>query len=281
MSDKRHVGVLRVVSIVVLFNNEHEVLDFAERLNRQSISKNIILVIVVNSRGAMTEAQFQRGLMNLEIESQIYRPTENLGYLNGLIYGYEEFSKTSASPLWIAMSNSDIDFDDDRFFERFLEHEYDEQTWMVGPSVFSPQTGSYANPHALKRRTIHDINRWLCVFRWPILAYYYWKLANTKDRFLKRSKQASRPLYSVHGCFFFVRRDFAELLSRKKYGALMYSEEGYLGEITRLNNMTCYYNSDVEVIHFANTVTSKLGIAKTSKYVVDSLEFLKREFYSS
>lgn len=281
MNEKEILKNQRVINIVVSYANEHEVLEYAKRLSMQSISEDISLVIVINKIGIMPEEQFVSELKKIKIDTHIYNPNKNLGYLNGLIYGYNAYSKDNDILRWIVMSNTDINFPDNHFFEMFLKKEYDKDTWLVGPSVYSPETGSYENPQYDDRHTINSINKRIFVFSRPILAYYYLKMAKIKAKVIRKGKQKSKFSYSVHGCFFFVDKEFIKVIKNKEYGALMYTEEAYLAEFVRLNNKKCYYNSEIEVVHEGSTVTGKLEIKRKAGYFLESLEFLKREFYSS
>lgn len=269
----------RLLNVVILYANEEEVINYTKKLSLQSISKDVSLIIVINKIGNMDEEKFIRNIKEMEIDTYIYKANRNLGYLNGLIYGIDKFSKEEKLPNWIAMSNTDISFKEENFFESFLTYEYEPDIWIVGPSIYSLENKSYDNPQYKIRHTLNSINRRIFIFERPILSYLYFKLAKFKSKFKKTTKEDSQFVYSAHGCFFFIKKDFFDILKEKEYGALMYSEEAYLAELIRKNDKLCYYNNEIEVIHHESTVTSRLDIKKKTKYIVDSLRTIKKEFY--
>lgn len=270
----------QIVNVVINYANEEEILIYAKNVSKQTVAEYITLVVVINKQGNTKIEDFQRQLNEVALDILIYNPNENLGYMNGLIYGYSEYSsKKNDSLKWVVMSNTDIEFTSDKFFEMVLEKEYGEDIWCIGPSVYSPTKKSFDNPKSIQRYSLTGLNRRIFIFERPLLAYAYIKLAVLKAKFTKISKNDSQPVYSVHGCFFIVRKKFADILKDRKYKALMYSEEAFISEIVRQHERKCFYDSEVEVIHNEHAVTSKIGISKKSKYLADSLRVVRDEFF--
>lgn len=281
MVEGDYISKDRILNIVTVFCNESEVLEYAEKLNNQSISKGITLVIVLNKSGDMTIDELENNLNRINLDIHLYNPGENLGYLSGLIYGYNQYIISNEAPKWIVMSNTDITFSNNEFFKDFYNNKYNENVWMIGPSIYSLENRSYDNPQYKKRHTLSSLKKRIFIFKKPKLAFYYLKLANIKAKLKKREKKSSQYSYSLHGCFFFLNDNFMSILKEKKYGPLMYSEEAYLAELVRLSGKKSYYNSEIEVIHTGSTVTGKLEISNRSKYILESLEYIKKEFYFS
>ena len=279
MLESDNISKCKILNIVTLFCNEIEVIEYAKKLSQQSISADISLVIVVNKNGDMTEDDFNDNLTKINIKIHLYKPGENLGYLNGLIYGYNQYVIRHELPEWVVMSNTDIIFSNNEFFKDFYRDKYNENIWLVGPSIYSLENKSYDNPQYKNRHTLKSLEKRIFIFERPILAYYYLKIASVKAKLKKRKKEDSQYSYSLHGCFFFLNKNFMEILKDKKYGPLMYSEEAYLAELVRINNKKCYYNSQIELVHTGSTVTGKLEIHKRSQYFQESLEYIREKFY--
>ena len=81
---------------VVLYNNEKEVIEFAKGLLRQSIIARIQLLVTCNACQDIN--RFTKALHKVLPSASIFDPKENLGYLNGCLYGVKE-SKGSYS--WV------------------------------------------------------------------------------------------------------------------------------------------------------------------------------------
>lgn len=271
---------MRILNLVILYDNENEVIKYAEQLSKQSIYRDIALIIVVNKLGKTQIEKFELKLKNIPLQFTVFVPDGNLGYLNGVIYGYNQFCQiANLMPEWIVVSNTDIEFANNSFFEDFINTNYEDDVWCVAPSVYSPKKNSYDNPGYINRCDKESIDRLIFIHERPLLAYLYAKASKVKGMFLRNKKKESQYIYSGKGCFFILKNEMAEKLKGKKYGALMYSEESYIAEIIRNNNKKIYYDSRIEVIHNENTVTGKLEVGKKAKYIADSLKFIRDEFY--
>jgi len=271
----------QIVDIVIFYDNEKEVYDYAKDLSKQTIKKNIALIIVVNKKGDMKLENFKRKLDILPISIFIFDPNENLGYLNGVIYGHNQYCQVSKSmPKWVVVSNTDIEFRNNKFFEDFLNTRYDDDVWCVAPSVYSPKKKSYDNPEYVDRCTKDKINTLIYIHERPLLAYLYAKLSKIKGKFKRNKKQNSKIIYSAKGCFFIIKNELATILNDRKFKALLYSEESYIAELIREYKKKTYYNSKIEVIHSESAVTGKLANKKRAQYIADSLKVIRHEFYT-
>jgi GT2 family glycosyltransferase len=269
----------RIINIVTCYQNELEIIEYAEELNKQQHASDICLVVVMNKQSNIEFKEFKDTLISKRSNTLVFVPNNNLGYLNGLIFGYECYIKDHEKPDWIIMSNTDIKYSGTQFFEDFKNKNYDTNIWCVAPSVYSPENDKYENPQYLKRHTLKSINKRIFIFKHPKLAYLYLKMSEMKSKKAKKKKDNSQYVYSAHGCYFILNNEMAATLMEKPYGVLMYSEEAYIAEIILKNNKKCYYDNSIEVIHEGSTVTSKLNIKKKSKYFADSLNYIRKEFY--
>ncbi len=270
----------RILITIVNYANEEEVLQYANMVSKQTIANKIRLVVISNKESDEPKINLDKELNKLNLSTEILDPNENLGYLNGSLYGYREYmQKYSEKPNWIIVSNTDIEIPNEKFFETLLKKKYESNIWCVAPSVYSPNNNSYDNPHYETRCSLKKINRIIWIHDRPKLALIYSKLAKIKAQFSRPSKKESQYVYSVHGCFFALRNDFIEKIKNNYYKGFLYSEEAYIAENILLHNKKCFYDSSLEVIHNENSVTGLLGMRKKSKYIADSLRYIRKEFY--
>lgn len=270
----------KIVNVVILYANEEEVLDYAIALSQQTAVDNIALVIIVNKIGNTQLEAFESKLVSLPIETFVFDPNENLGYLNGAIYGYYQYCKVSKDiSEWIVVSNTDIKFSNSTFFEDFLQTKYDDDVWCVAPSVYSPKKKSYDNPEYIDRCPKDKIDKLIFIHERPFLAHLYAKVAKIKGNVLRNDKQNSQFIYSAKGCFFIIRNEMATILKERKFKALMYSEESYIAEIIRNYKKKTYYDCTIEVNHNESATTGKLAMRHRAKYITDSLKVIRDEFY--
>lgn len=272
----------KIVDVVIFYDNETEVYTYAKGLCKQTASKYVDLVIVVNKLGDTKVEIFKEKLLKLPLNIFIFNPNKNLGYLNGVIYGYNQYYKlTNNIPDWFIVSNTDIEFSDNNFFEKFINTSYDDDVWCVAPSVYSIKKKSYDNPEYINRCSKELIDKLIFIHERPFLAYLYANAAKVKGMLRRKEKQKSQYIYSAKGCFFILKNEMAQLLKDKVYGALMYSEESYIAEIIRDNKKRIYYDCEIEVIHNESSVTGKLEMKRRSKYIADSLKIIRDEFYTN
>jgi len=270
----------QIVNVVDYYANEEEVITYAIALSQQTVAHHIMLVIIINKEGQTSIGAFKEKINEIDLDILVLDPNENLGYMNGFIYGYNQYRQLFNNvPNWVVMSNTDIEFQNNSFFEDLLKKSYEENIWCIAPSVYSPANDSYNNPQYTERYIPEKLNRLIYIFERPALAYIYLKLANLKAKYVRKIRNNSQFVYSAHGCFLVMRCEFAELLRYRRYQALMYSEEAYIAEIIRAYRKRCFYDSTLEVIHNESTVTGKLNIRKKSKYIADSLKVIKEEFF--
>lgn len=81
----------KIAVSVICYDNEEEVLDFADKLSRQKDSEKIVLLVTCNK--CMNVKKLINDLNEIKISSQIFEPGENLGYLHGCLYGFKEFAR--------------------------------------------------------------------------------------------------------------------------------------------------------------------------------------------
>ena len=279
-SEEEKTGITKeVVSIVICYNNAQEVSCYADSLFRLRDSEKAFLVIVINAV-CESERAILDSIRTRHKNVVIFDPKSNLGYMNGLLYGYRQYSGTvTETPEYVIMSNTDIEFSDDDFIKDLLNREYSSDVWCIGPSVFTKYTSNYDNPVADSRRTRSEVNSLIRRFSLPFLGGLYVYLSDVKAKYKRSKKTGSRYVYEVHGCFFILTGEFAEVIKGDSYGALMYSEEAYISEMVYHHGKRTYYDSDLEVIHAEHTATKLLGYVKIADHLSKSMKYIRDRFY--
>ena len=270
----------KVVNIVLCYKNENEVLAYAKKLANQTAADCIALVVVINARNEMSEEKFRESLEATSIDSYIFDPGANLGYMNGLNYGYHEYLKNGNVPKYAVYSNTDIDYKSEVFFETLLSKQYSEDVKCIGPAVSVSSLETYDNPIADNRRTIREINSLIRRFSLPVFCQIYVWLAFIKPMIFKREKDMiSRNVYEVHGCFFIIEGTFASVFCKEEYEPLMYSEETFVAENIFREGYTEYYDAELEVIHLEHTVTKTLKPKLRAEYMAESMKWIRKKYY--
>ena len=268
-----------IVNIVICYNNAQEVVSYADGFFGLLQSDRAFLVIVINAAKEEDIVVLER-VRTSHQNVAVFDPKRNLGYMNGLLFGYREFSKQYKKiPRYVIMSNTDIEFSDCGFLEKLLSKKYSAEIGCIGPSVFTKYTSNYDNPVADRRRSRSEIDRLIRRFSTPAVNWMYVYLSSVKARYKRSIKTDSRFVYEVHGCFFILTGEFAETIKSDSYGALMYSEETYISELILQQGKKEYYDADLEVIHAEHTATELLGNAGIADHLSKSMKYIRDRFY--
>jgi GT2 family glycosyltransferase len=270
---------MQFLNTVICYNNSDEVIRYIQGLlaNRPN---ELTFSVVINS--GSEKDKFALNHYSQELSDGkvfVFDPGSNLGYMNGLLYGYREYIKHYPQPDYIIFSNTDIVIPDTMFFERFEAKQYGGEVGCVGPSIYVKSRNAYDNPVCVERRSLQDINRLIKILSIPVLRGVYVNLADFKGRMTRKAKESSKYVYEVHGCFFIISNAFASCLAQKDYGALLYSEEAYVAENIRKYGFKTFYDADLEVIHLEHSVTKGLKGERIAKHIRSSMMLIREEYY--
>lgn len=265
-----------IVNIVICYANEDEVIQYAKQLEKQSVSGNVTLAVVINKENRGIE-YLKSGLNSVHIQYEILCPDENLGYLNGLIYG---FAKCSIKAKWYILSNTDIQIPDNRFLETFIsKYSNDSQKWVVGPNVYAPIKKAYSNPYLIERPSRYYYLSKNIGMTFPVFYEYLFKL---KSKFRKSEGlvlNSSTSVYAVHGSYMFIRDELLRIVSKREKWELLYDEEQYIAEIVSNHEKKVYYDEYLLVQHMEGTSTGKVNVSNRYKMMKKSNKRILKEFY--
>lgn len=274
---------ISIVNLVNCYNNEAEVLAYAKMLASHNCHEILMLVVNVNSFSKNNNFEnFENALSNAYNTSMLVTTGNNLGYLNGMIFSYNEFEKKCNSDFvkWIIMSNTDIIIEQSDFFKKLMSSNYPKDVVCIGPSIYSIQSKSYSNPQYLSKHTYFKLTTLIFIMEHTCLAFLYFKLAKFKAKIRsKKGKKNSCYMTEAHGCFFILKKEIMDQLKHLNYPCLMYSEESFISELVSTSGKKLYYDSDIEVIHLENSVTGLLGVKKKAQMMAESLRLVRNMFY--
>ena len=269
----------KIVNVVICYNNGNEVVKYIDSMKTHKHIDEVCFVITMNSWSEDDKQIINEYMTDTTISVILFYPENNLGYMNGLIQGYRFYRKTHDIPLFVVMSNTDISIPNSEYYEELLNKEYDANVGCIGPSVYVKEKDTYDNPVCEHRRTLAEIDKIMRIFsnRWVGGLYYY--LSTRKGYFVKKRKTDSRYVYEVHGCYFILTGEFAEIVKLLEYGVLLYSEEAYVAELIFKHGMKVFYDASLEVVHLEHGTTKFVKCSKIAKYIHESMAYIKSVFY--
>ena len=265
----------KIAISVICYDNEKEVLEFAEKLSKQNGCEKIILLVTCNK--CANVKQLINDLNKVKIASQIFEPGKNLGYLHGCLYGFKAFSGKYE---WAVISNTDIDFVSDTFFTKLLDNHYDFKIGCIGPDVTLKATGKHQNPFALSRP-----GNALMKFRKIIYANYflyslYYMLSDIKNKISHtKNQKESGYVYGVHGSVIILRKECIDKFLEDNIQIFMYGEELYVAESMKENQLLSYYDTNLKIIHNENQVTGKIASRRKQRWCSQSINFLVERYW--
>lgn len=265
----------KIAISVICYDNEKEILEFADKLSRQNDSGKIVLLVTCNK--CTDVKKLINDLNKIKIYSQVFEPKENLGYLHGCLYGFEEFSDEYE---WAIISNTDIDFVSDSFFSKLLNSHYDSKIGCIGPDITLKVTGKQQNPFALSRP-----GNTLMKFRKVVYGNYflyrlYYALSDIKNKISHTKTQKENGyVYGVHGSIIILRKECIDKFLKDNIQIFMYGEELYIAEKLKENQLLSYYDKSLKIIHNENQSTGKIDSHRKQKWCSQSINFLVERYW--
>lgn len=265
----------KIAVSVICYDNEEEILEFADKLSRQKECEKIILLITCNK--CMNVKKLVNDLEKIKISSYVFNPEKNLGYLHGCLYGFKAYNGQYE---WAMISNTDIDFVSDDFFSKILDNNYDSKIGCIGPDITLKTTGKHQNPFASSRPGNKLMNLRKIVYANYILYRMYYTLSDIKNRICPTEAQKENGyVYGVHGSMIILRKECIGKFLEDNIQIFMYGEELYVAEKLKENQLLSYYDMNLKIIHNENQVTGKIASRKKQKWCSQSMDFLVGRYW--
>lgn len=260
---------------VALYNNEREVIEFAKGLLKQTIINRIQLLVTCNS--CQDVEKFKNELLQVLPSALVFNPSKNLGYLNGCLYGVKETGNPFS---WVMVSNTDIEFKNDDFFEKSID-DVSADIWCIGPDITLSATGIHQNPFLRERPSKRKLLIWNTAYSNHLLFKLYFKLSKLKRKHVLKNDTKSEMVYAVHGSCFLLRRECVEKVMAKCQGIFMYGEELLMAEIIYQNKKKTYCNLSIGILHNENQVTGTVGSKRKQMWFKGSIRYLINDIFTS
>lgn len=268
-----------ILILVSCYNNEDEVVKFANHLSNQTISEKIFLVVSCNS--VKDKEKLLKGLATSGLDNAVLYPEKNLGYLHGCLYGLRH-SISVEDFKWIMISNTDIEFQSNAFFYDLLNKKTCKDIWCIAPHIVLP-SGRRQNPFLISRPSSKKMMTWKRIQGNQVGLQLYTKLAYVKRK-LNANKESHNDfknsiIYAAHGSCIILKPECVVLLSQINDKIFMYGEELLIAELIRKNKKKVYYIRDLVVHHNENSTTKLIDYKRKSMYYKQSYEYLMRVFF--
>ena len=269
---------------VTCFYNEEEVERYIlELLKQEQETFEFVVSITTNNQNSKDVLlnYFQGLNINKSIIIRVYNADQNLGYLNACLFGIKRCVDEFGIPDWIVISNTDIEFKENSFFSKYMQQQFDEDIWCVGPAIIDNST-QYRNPYIKVRPSKKSLQIKKIIYSSAFLNSLFFRIASFYRKTKEKKQLAMEPscdLYGIYGCFFIINYSCYEALEAVSKNIFMYGEENLLGEIVRSKKKKTYYWAGSLVYHNNNQVTEKVPDKKKRKWKENSLKFIISNYY--
>lgn len=268
-----------IINIVICYENEDEVIQYAHKLSLLEGSDEITLAIVCNKPGEKGVNYLRDGLQKSGIKSFVFESDDNLGYLNGMMYGFRRLNELQIQSEWYVFSNTDVEFPQKDLIKRFRSSIAcdDRNYWLVGPSVFVPSKNIHSNPYKVCRPRKLDYEKTNFGLLFPRL--FDWAYHTFKPVVENSCYETTMDVYTIHGSFMFLRKELLMEVSNHPAWELLFDEEPYLGELVQENKKRVLYESSMLIYHLEGTSTGKTKLIWKYKIMRNANKRILREFY--
>ncbi|WP_368914448.1 glycosyltransferase [Exiguobacterium acetylicum] len=273
-----------ILMILINYNNHSEVIEYCEKVYSQ-IRKNytITIKIVDNSSNIEERKALVNSLKDYE-SIKIYSDNDNLGYFKAANYAYEKSISEKEHYDWFIISNTDIDYKENDFFEQLISKYPLGYPGIIAPSIISLKSKRDQNPYAIKRfskkRLVFYKNLYKSDFLTKIASIVL-RIRNKKIKGDNVTKTiVDNEIYAPHGAFVILNNHYFDVGGDLRYDSFLFCEEIYLGEISKEIGTKIKYDNSLIVIHDEHSSTSLVKKNKMLKYSRESIEYILDKFYT-
>ncbi|MBX7050494.1 MAG: hypothetical protein K1X54_00520 [Flavobacteriales bacterium] len=268
-------------SIVVVLINYFKEAELCAFVNEQLLGqKGVVLHVVVVDNGSHQPALLQ-GLVQSVVE--VIHPSKNLGYFGAAELAWKKVLERNLNPDYFVVSNFDLAFNREHFFETFLQAEARNPSLLSGPAITSELSGAALNPMYRNRLPLSRIKRLLWVTSFYPFFFIYQLLHHLKRSFMSKQvvrKEGDELAYAVHGSMMFFSRSFFEKGGHLQFDSFLYGEELFAAEQIHRLRAHAVVHHELHVTHEEHSTTGNIKGPKHMAYLHQSLKYIRREFYS-
>ena len=268
-----------LLSLINCYKNEDEVFGFCNMMFSLPDSNRIHIVINVNSFSGKEDINsFQTKVSKISRNISVFTSSYNLGYLNGMLYGYSMYvrhNKSSAIQVdWVIMSNTDVKIINLDFVKCILDKKrYDNNVVCLAPQIHRLSPDGYEK-HYFERYKRSKLLLLSCVNCIGIFSLLYRNLASLRNHIDGKQYNTGRQIYEAHGSFFIIRKRYMTTLTSKVWPCIMYNEEGFISDSVYKTGNAEFYDPSLKIEHIGNTTTKLLPDKDKRKMMMQSYKFL-------
>ncbi len=257
--------------VVLNYKTSYDAIALVENIAKQLWHKDIKVYIVDNDSNDESIEKFKKIKSNINIElieSKInlgFAKGNNLGIKKALLDGFQ----------FIIASNSDILIENQPdFLEKIYKiYEEDHNIAVIAPTIKNLD-GVYQNPFRKKRFSFKEIIKMKFFYLSGFYKLYYLlrvyifyglitymaqkRVQRAIENFSNNQVPSSGYIYAPHGSFLIFTPTFLKYFDGFDNKTFLYCEEFILAEKLRQNNLKCWYENTLNILHKECQSTEKV-----------------------
>lgn len=198
---------------------------------------------------------------------------ENIGYFGAVSRMMQEVDLQQYD--YTIISNVDLLISEDALL-KLDAHAVDEATGWIAPQIWSQTEGRDRNPESFGRKSAIKLRLLRTLYQYPILDYLYTRTFYHTKRF---HSYPPGNVYSGHGSFIILTRQYIQQCGKINYPLFLYGEEMYLAEQCRAHQLKVLYSPDIHIIDMEHVSTGKMKHSVKCRYNYDAIQYILKNFY--
>ena len=207
-----------------------------------------------------------------------YYSFNNLGSFGGATAVFDKQSNLHKYE-YIIISNVDLVVD--RYFFNNLSDCSDCSIGWISPSILSSYENRDKGLGLVNRPSKFKLRLLAFMYKYPWLVYLVEKTIYKRKRLVKSKVYSEKTIYSGHGSFVILTKNFFKIYENFHYPMFLWGEELFLGELVRKCGQRVVYNPNLKVYDKEHASTALLPSAFRCKCQRDSLLYILDTFYSN
>ena len=274
----------KILIITVNYRNTEPTSSLVQSIQKCFNNDNIKLCIVDNDTTADSFASLNKIKHTASFKIEIIRSDKNRFYWAGAKLGLDKYFKDIQKFDWIIVCNNDIEFNDDKFFQKLSNLKHDEYQ-IIAPQIKSTYSEKDLNPFLLNAISkSHDIYYALYYsnFCTAKIVHKIGRILNQKliHRRNRIGESKIQTIYAPHGsCMIFSNHYFTKG-GYLDTGFTMYGEEVSTAEIAKSLDLPIHYLPVLSLVHNDHQSTGQSSWKENYRHSKETFYYLKKKYRS-
>ena len=256
---------MKVVSIVVNFNDEEDTKKFLEMMNKYEVVDKIL---VVDNKSTKKDS-YENLLLYKSSKIEIIQTDKNGGYNYGINYGIKYLESRKENYDYFIISNPDISIEENAIKKVIDILEKNDNYAMGSPRMYDKNMKPIRRSSWKKRTYLRDV-----VHSTRFLELIFYKVLRNGEYSSNDYKNSILEVEAISGAFFIVKNKVLKEINYFDENVFLFYEEDILSKKIEEKGYKIFSLNSEKFIHYESK-----SIGKTFSYFKKMREMLKSRIY--